>query len=171
MNWHHNISFKMPVLYPTSRKTVFDPWHNSQTSSRALLSTCVKFRQEKGRRREQGCTGGAAAKGAIKRQRGIWKRKRSLIWREMEQEIVVWGIICGGGGEQEEKSNHNLKGLVWRGAIYQRMILKALSFFLSPYSAPSGSRVVEAERERKGRAELTMIKVSGGLSPVYLRVH
>lgn len=71
----------------------------------------------------------------------------------MEQEIVVWGIICGGRGEQEEKSNHNLKGLVWRAAIYQRMRLKALSFFLSPHSPPSGSRVVEAEQRRKERTQ------------------
>lgn len=92
---------------------------------------------------------------------GVMKRKTSLICREMEQEIGVWGIICGGGGEQEEKSNHNLKGLVWRGGIYRRMRLKALS--LSPHSGPSGSSVVEGERGRI-EGELTMIRGCGAVN-------
>lgn len=62
---------------------------------------------------------------------------------------------------RKRKAITTLKRLVWRGAIYHRMRLKALSFFLSPHSAPSGSRVVEAKRGRKEGAELTMIRVGG----------
>lgn len=135
----------MLVLYPPQQETMFDQQCTSRASSQAALSTCVKFRSAErgGEEMRVGGEGGeveSRLKGLIKRQRGTWKRKRSLICGEMEQEIVVWGIIYGGGGELEEKSNHKLKGPVWRGAIYQRMRLKALSFFLSPHSAPSGSR-------------------------------
>lgn len=57
-------------------------------------------------------------------------------------------------GEKEEKSNHNLKRLVWKGAIYPRMRLKALFVFLVSFAPPSPApplalRAVEAVRERE----------------------
>lgn len=56
------------------------------------------------RHRDRVCRGTGRVEEAIKRQRGTWKRKRSLICREMEQEIVAWGIIWDGGGEQDGKA-------------------------------------------------------------------
>jgi len=95
-----------------------------------------------------------------------------------EEESYLWRDGAGNSGlrnhlrsgEQGEKSNHNLKGLAWRGAIYQRMRLKAFSFFLSSYSLPLGLRVVEAERRRKKKSRFKNISV-GGFKLLYCCVH
>ena len=134
-------SFRMVLLYPTSVWPLIQP---PKPPPELYTLHVLNLDRRLGDEGNGGWRGGAGRlRGPSRGKEAHEKRKRSLCCRETEQEIVVWGIICG---EQEEKSNHNLKGLVWRGAIYERMRLKALSFFLSACSAPSGSRVADAER-------------------------
>lgn len=114
------------------------------------LPACIKFRQVNGWGVEDK-NGGEIGEyrvggvGGIQRKRGTWKRSQSYLWRN-EQEIVVWRIICGSSREQQEKSNPNLKGLMWREVIYQKMRAKVLSFLLSPRILPLGSRIVREGR-------------------------
>lgn len=69
-------------------------------------------------------------------------------------------------GEKEEKSNHNLKRLVWKGAIYPRMRLKALFVFLVSFAPPHPHPTLGLKgcgsREGEGkRADMIMVRVLG----------
>lgn len=94
--------------------------------------------------------------------------KRGLICGEMEQEIVVWGIICGGGWrEGREKQSQLKKASVERGYLPENETESSFRFsclLCTPRPRPTlglkGCRSHEGEEKGK-RADMIMVRVLG----------